>query len=318
MAGAILKGGRVAYDEDFNPRPLSTDEIPVRVLTAGICETDLQLVRGYMGFEGVLGHEFVGIAQSGTFEGRRVAGEINCPCGECRLCSRGLGNHCPHRTVLGILGRDGAFANVVYLPEANLHPVPDHVPDDVATFVEPVAAAFQIPAQLDLSRFQRAIVLGDGRLGILCAQVIRRHIADCLLVGKHRSKLEVAETLGLRTVMLETLAGDRDADLVVDATGSPSGLEAALKLIEPRGTIVLKTTTAAPTGPNPAAVVIDEVTIVGSRCGPFPEAIDALARGEIQVRPLISDRFLLSEVEHAFERAHAAGVLKVLLDIEAG
>lgn len=315
MEAVILDSTGARYTtHQLRPSP-GSGEVLVRVVRAGICETDLQLIRGYMGFHGVLGHEFVGVAEGGRFAGQRVAGEINCPCRGCELCQRGLGNHCPQRTVVGILNHDGVFAEQVCLPEENLHPVPDRVSDDEAVFVEPLAAAYQIEEQLDLSRFPRAIVLGDGRLGNLCAQVLRRQVQEVLVVGKHREKLDRLAALGIGTTLLNEAAGNRSADLVVDCTGSETGLQTALQLVRPRGTIVLKTTTAAPHGPNLAGVVIDEVTVVGSRCGPFPRAIAALAAGEVQVQPLITGRFPLRAIEAALAAATAPGGLKVLLDV---
>ncbi|QDU40098.1 D-arabitol-phosphate dehydrogenase [Maioricimonas rarisocia] len=315
MAAIVLRDGQTVFDPEYVARPRHSGEVPVRVTTAGICETDLQLIRGYMGFEGVLGHEFVGIAESGRHAGQRVVGEINCSCGECEACHGGRGNHCPHRTVLGILDHDGAFADVVYVPEGNLHAVPKQISDDAAVFVEPLAAAFQIPAQVDLSWLRRATVLGDGRLGNLCAQVLRLQGCDVEVIGKHAEKLALIDELGIRSRLLSEITLGPTADLVVDCTGSESGLQTAMQLVRPRGTIVLKTTTAAPSGPNLAPLVIDEVTLVGSRCGPFPAAIEALAAGQIQVAPLISGRYPLAEGVEALDRASRRTHLKVLLDV---
>lgn len=315
MQAVVLGPDGVRFQPNYQPPEPRPGEIPVRILKAGVCETDLQLIRGYMGFQGVLGHEFVGIAKAGRFKGQRVAGEINCPCGSCDTCRKGLGNHCPHRTVVGILNHDGVFAETVCLPEANLHPIPDSLSDDEAVFVEPVAAAFQIPAQLDLAAFDEVLVLGDGRLGNLSAQVLHKAGCRVRVIGKHPEKLDRLTRLGIDTALLETVRLEPSADLVVDCTGSPSGLSAALSLVRPRGTVVLKTTTAAETGPNLAAAVIHEVTVVGSRCGPFPRAIEALAAGEIEVNSLVSARFPLSEITTALECAQSPGVLKVLLDI---
>jgi threonine dehydrogenase-like Zn-dependent dehydrogenase len=315
MRAAVLDECGVRFERHHRPREPSPGEVLVRILKAGVCETDLQLIRGYMGFRGVLGHEFVGVAEEGRFAGRRVAGEINCPCRRCDLCARDLGNHCPHRTVIGILNHDGVFADRVWLPEENLHPVPDALSDDVAVFVEPVAAAYQVPSQLDLSRLERIMVLGDGRLGNLCAQVAAAHNENVVIVGKHPAKLAILESFGLATCLLADAPRDRGADLVIDCTGSPDGLRTALALVRPRGVVVLKTTTASDTGPNLAPVVIDEVTIVGSRCGPFPRAIEALSRGEVRVEPLISARFALEQITAAIDKAQSPGVLKVLIDV---
>lgn len=291
-------------------------EVLIRVLGAGICETDLQLVRGYMGFRGVLGHEFVGVAETGPWQGRRVVGEINCACGACADCNAGLSNHCPNRTVLGILNRDGAFADRVVLPMENLHPVPDSVSNVEAVFTEPLAAAFQIPAQVPLKSGQKVIVLGDGRLGNLCAQVIRNAGCDVTVVGKHDRKLALLGRLGITTVRRENLEVRRSADIVVDCTGSPTGLPLALRLVHPRGTIVLKTTVAGEQTLALAPIVIDEVTIVGSRCGPFERALQALERREVDVRSLIDGVSPLHEALDVFDRARTEPVLKLLLAVD--
>lgn len=319
MRAVKFDAGKLTYEAEYEPDIedfKKKNYIEVKVCKAGICETDLQLIQGYMGFNGVLGHEFVGIAQSGRYAGKRVAGEINCACGRCEYCQAGLGNHCPHRTVLGILNHDGAFADRLWLPEENLHLIPDHVTDEQAVFVEPLAAAFQIPAQIDLSCFKNAIVLGDGRLGNLCAQVLQPIVSKLLVVGKHTEKLSLLDQLGIETKLLHTVESDAMvADLVVDCTGSPSGLQTALKLVKPRGTIVLKSTFAGENGPNLAEVVIHEVNIVGSRCGPFDQAIQSLADGKVSVQPLVTSRFVLEEAVVAFEAAQQKDQLKVLLDI---
>ena len=291
-------------------------EVPVRVLRAGICETDLQLVRGYKGFRGVLGHEFVGIALDGAFKGQRVVSEINCSCWTCDTCVAGRPGHCPGRTVIGILDRDGAFADVIAVPERNLHLVPDQVDTDTAVFCEPLAAAYQIPVQIAVTAKSRVVVLGDGRLGNLCAQVLSGFSDHVTVVGKHADKLAVLQDMGIETRLVgEAPSAARDADIVVDCTGSASGLTAALDLVRPRGTIVLKTTIAGTQTLSLAPVVVDEVTIVGSRCGPFDRALDALAHGLVDVLPLITDRFGLSDGLRAMQKAGEPGVLKVLLDV---
>ena len=304
-----------AFDADAPPPTPLAGEVVVRVVRAGICDTDLQLMRGYMGFSGILGHEFVGIAEAGPLAGRRVVGEINCSCWECATCRAGRTTHCPNRTTIGIAGHDGAFADYLAVPQRNLHPVPDSMPTDVAVFAEPVAAAFQIPAQIHVRRTDRVVVLGDGRLGNLCAQVLARLSDKVVVVGKHRSKLATIEALGVRTTRLGTHSAERGADVVVDCTGSDSGLPTALDLVRPRGTIVLKTTVAGTQTLTLAPIVIDEVTLVGSRCGPFDRALAALAAGEVDVRPLISSRFDLARGLDALREAQAKPVLKVLLDV---
>ena len=287
----------------------------VRVLRAGVCDTDLQLIEGYMGFRGVLGHEFVGVAGSGPYAGRRVVGEINCSCQDCATCRSGRPTHCPHRTVLGILGHDGAFADLIAVPQRNLHVVPDSMSDDVAVFTEPVAAAFQVPAQIAIRRDDRIVVLGDGRLGNLCAQVLAGLSDHVLAVGKHAEKLALLSARGIRTALLGDVGQERMADVVVECTGSETGLPTALRIVRPRGTIVLKTTVAGTQALAWAPFVIDEVTLVGSRCGPFDQALDALDAGRIDVSPLITDRFGLTDGLAALERARSKGALKVLLEM---
>ena len=288
----------------------------VRVTRAGVCETDLQLIKGYMGFRGVLGHEFVGVAESGPLAGQRVVGEINCACWQCDTCRSGFPTHCPNRTVLGILNHDGAFADLIAVPQRNLHRVPDAIPDDIAVFTEPVAAAFQIPAQIEIAGSERIVVLGDGRLGNLCAQVLASMADEVLVIGKHREKLALLDAMGLKTALLSDDLPQRSFDIVVDCTGSESGLPAALKLVRPRGTIVLKTTVAGTQTLAWAPFVIDEVTLVGSRCGPFDRALNALEHGLVDVEPLITDRFSLSDGLKALQKAQQKGVLKVLIEMD--
>jgi threonine dehydrogenase-like Zn-dependent dehydrogenase len=314
MRAIVLNDHVEVRDDCATPNP-ADGEVLVRVLRAGVCETDLQLIKGYMGFRGVLGHEFVGIAESGPMGGRRVVGEINCACWSCDTCRKGLNTHCPHRTVLGILNHDGAFADHIAVPQRNLHVVPDSLPDDVAVFTEPVAAAFQIPAQVTVRPEDRVIVLGDGRLGNLCAQVLARLSKRVLVVGKHEEKLALLLSMGIDAARLSDPIDERSADVVVDCTGSETGLPTALKLVRPRGTIVLKTTVAGMQSMAWAPFVIDEVMLVGSRCGPFDQALAALEKGLVQVQPLISDRFPLQRGIDALARAQTKPVLKVLLDV---
>ena len=302
----------------FTPDALLRDprgnEILVDVLQAGICETDLQLCHGYMGFHGILGHEFVGIARTGRFAGQRVVGEINCPCHNCDTCHRGLTSHCLHRTVVGILNHDGAFADTVLIPETNLHAVPDHISTETAVFVEPLAAACRIPQQIPMNG-QYVTVLGDGRLGNLCAQVLQHHGCHVQVVGKHQPKLNLLRDLGIPGMLLSELAPARSSDLVVDCTGSPTGLTTALQLVRPCGTIILKTTVAATQTLHMAPFVIDEITLLGSRCGPFADALQLLSTGTIAVAPLLSASYPLEDAEIAFTHAARKDTLKVLLNI---
>lgn len=318
MRAVVLTGAHVEYRAHETPPAPQPHEIPVRVIAAGLCETDLQLAQGYMGFQGVLGHEFVGVAEEGQWAGQRVVGEINCSCHRCPTCLRGDANHCPHRTVLGILNRDGAFADRVWLPERNLHPVPESVPDWQAVFTEPLAAAHRIGEQIPLSAGLETVVLGDGRLGNLCAQVLHRQGCRVTVVGKHPYKLALLERNGIGTRLLSQADDCRGAELVVDCTGSPSGLATALRLVRPRGTVVLKTTVASSHQLSLAPVVIDEVNLVGSRCGPFPPALESLARGEIDLAPLVEQIIPLDQVPAAIARASTSPVLKILIDVAGG
>lgn len=316
MRAVVVDQGVLQFQHDY-PLVVRENEDRVRVQLAGICETDLQLVDGYMGFSGVLGHEFIGTAETGQFAGQRVVGEINCACGSCSFCRRGLGGHCPSRSVIGILNHDGAFADVVYVPTGNLHPVPDSLPDEVAVFTEPLAAAFQIPAQIALNQFGNVAVIGDGRLAFLIAQVLRLHLNKVLVVGKHPNKLAHFEAIGLATEVVDTVEPMREFDLAVDCTGSITGIPTALSWLRPRGTLVLKTTVAGDQYPNLAAIVIDEIQVIGSRCGPFERALAALAAKEIEVQSMITARFPIESAVQAFETATAPTQRKVLLELES-
>jgi threonine dehydrogenase-like Zn-dependent dehydrogenase len=316
MRAIVFESGGARFDAArAEPKPAAGETI-VRVLCAGICESDLQLLRGYMGFRGVPGHEFVGIAEDGPLRGQRVVGEINCSCQACETCRQGLSGHCPHRSVIGILGRDGAFADRLSVPNRNLHVVPNEVPTLAAVFTEPLAAAFQIPRQIALDRGQKIVVLGDGRLGNLCAQVLAARGLRVTVVGKHERKLSILARLGIATVALNELQKTCSADVVVDCTGSPAGLAAALEIVRPRGTVVLKTTVAGEQTLPLAPIVIDEVTIVGSRCGPFPDALAALREKQIDVDSLIDGIYPLAAAPDALERAKTEPVLKLLLAVD--
>ncbi|MFT5155386.1 MAG: threonine dehydrogenase-like Zn-dependent dehydrogenase, partial [Planctomycetota bacterium] len=296
-------------------RPESVaDECRVRVECAGVCATDLALAQGYMGYEGVLGHEFVGTALEGPYAGRLVVGEINAGCGCCARCTAGDARHCETRSVLGILGRDGAFAEELRLPSRNLHPLPSQVSARSATFVEPLAAAFRIAEDLDLSCIDHALVQGDGRLGLLCAQVLAASGLQVDLLGRHPERASFLPD-SIRVVNQGQLPASRRYELVVEATGDPSALQAALGRVRPRGYLVLKTTAARPAELNLAPLVVDEIRLIGSRCGPFQPAIDALAKGQIAVEPMIDACFPLSQGVQALEEAARPGVLKVLIEM---
>ena len=308
----------------FDPRhaepQVGDGDTLLRVRQAGICATDIEITRGYMGFRGVLGHEFVAdVVESPSKDlvGQRVAGEINVVCGRCDLCVSGLSSHCRNRSVLGILNHDGAFAEFVRLPAANLHVLPDSVDDDHGVFVEPLAAAFQVLKQVpSLDGKKWVTVLGDGRLGLLVAQVLRDAGCPVRVIGKHPDKLALCEKWSIRARPLDDIAPRHDQDVVVDCTGSAAGFELAMQMVRPRGTIVLKSTVAAGKAMNLAPLVIDEINVVGSRCGSFREAIRALAEKRIDVASLIHRRMRLDQGVEAMDLAGRPGVLKVILTMD--
>jgi alcohol dehydrogenase len=283
---------------------------------AGICNTDVEIVRGYMGYRGVLGHEFVGVVEQAEaapdLVGQRVVGEINAYCGECVTCRRGDPTQCPHRTTLGIDRRDGTMADYFTLPSKLLYPVPANVPDAWAVFTEPLAAACQILEQVHVRPTDRVIVLGDGKLGLLIAQVLQLTGCDLLAIGRHPGKLDILKKRGI-PVRLAGEAVAPGADIVVEATGSAEGFATARALVRPRGKLALKSTFHGDMSLNLSMVVVDEITLVGSRCGPFPAALRLLEQRLVEVEPLIQATYTLDEGLAAFERAVAPGVLKVLL-----
>lgn len=290
-------------------------EALVRVRLAGICNTDLELLRGYKGFAGIPGHEFVGVVEDceeAGWIGRRVVGEINCGCGACPGCLTGDPRHCPGRRTLGISGRDGAFAEFLTLPVANLRPVPEGVPDEVAVFTEPLAAAVEVLEQLHLAPSDRVAVLGDGKLGLLVAQVLAWSGCDLVAVGRHPQKLAILQAMGIPT-RLEEQGVPEDQDVVVEATGSLPGVQQALKAVRARGRIVLKSTVAGSAPLDLSSVVVRELTLIGSRCGPFGPALRALAAGRVRVEPLIQSIHPLSQALEAFAEAGRRGALKVLI-----
>jgi threonine dehydrogenase-like Zn-dependent dehydrogenase len=315
MRALWLEAQQLTLRDDL-PRPQPPPgEALVRVLRAGICNTDLELTRGYYPFRGVLGHEFVGVVESGgPWQGRRVCGEINAACGRCGPCRRGDVTHCDQRTVLGIVNRDGAFAQYLTLPEQNLHAVPDAVPDDEAVFTEPLAAALEILEQVHLRPTDTAAVVGDGKLGQLCAQVLALTGCRVLALGRHPGKLEVLRARGVQTALVSEAPNWR-VDVAVECTGQAAGFEAARRLVRPRGTLVLKSTYAGALTLDMSQVVVDELSLVGSRCGPFEPGLELLARRAVDVQPLIHARYPLQDGLRAFEHAQRPGTLKVLLEV---
>ena len=316
MLALVLQNQQLTLRHDY-PRPLpGPGEALLRVRYAGICGTDLALTAGYKGgFQGVLGHEYVAeVVEAPGHEdwiGRRVVGEINTYCGECDHCRRGLLTHCQRRQVLGILDWDGAFATYLVSPLYLLHPVPDSVPDDMAVFVEPLAAAYAALRDVPPDVGDRVLILGDGRLGQLIARVFRAEGYDPLLVGRHAHKLALARQAGIRTA--QALPQDQEFDIAVEVTGRPESLAQLYPVLRPRGALILKTTSAFPAELDLSPIVVQEFRIIGSRCGPFPQAIRALAQGRVDPRPLITAVYPLAQGLEAFAHARKRESLKILL-----
>ena len=304
---------------DYPEPKAAAGEVVIRVSLAGICRTDIEITRGYMDFRGVLGHEFVGVVASGSgaaaekWIGRRVVGEINCVCGKCEMCLAGLKSHCLNRRTIGIAGRDGCMAERLALPAANLHALPDALSDQAAVFVEPLAAALQVVQQVRPNPKDRTVVIGDGRLGQLVAQVLAARGVRPLVIGLSEAKLRRLERLGISAMPVSEARPRKDALLVVEASGSPEGLKLAMDFVRPRGTIVLKSTIAASGSVNLSPLVVDEITLLGSRCGPFSEAIGALSRGDISIEGLITAEFSLDKGVQAMQAAQAPDALKVVI-----
>jgi threonine dehydrogenase-like Zn-dependent dehydrogenase len=317
---AIIFDGELKFVSDHPIPEPGHGEALVRVRLAGICNTDLEITKGYKGFHGVLGHEFVGIVEKTAGNnnrqilGKRVVGEITCGCGNCQYCRAGLKRHCPARTTIGIAGKDGSLAEHVTLPVENLFVVPSQVKDEEAVFAEPLAAAYEILEQIHMKPTDAVLVMGDGKLGILVAIVLRDSLARVVLTGKHRDKLNIAQGLGVPTIALEDLMREKTFDIIVDATGSTGGLVKALQLVKPRGTIILKTTTSEKVTMDLSPVVVNEIQVLGSRCGPFEPALRALSEKRIRVGPLISGIYGFSRAAEAFVKAQEKGSLKVLID----
>ena len=316
---ALYFDGNLRLRDLPRPEP-APGEVFIRVLLAGICRTDVEVVRGYRDFTGIPGHEFIGVVDGpadSPWLGRRVVGEINIACGNCDLCRRGLDRHCRQRQVLGIAGRPGSFAQYLALPVANLHPVPEGIPDEAAVFTEPLAAALAVTEAAPNLAKSRALVVGDGTLGLLCGFVLAVHGAEVHLAGHYLEHLRLAEPYGVKGYLEQDLTG-RDYDLIVEASGSPTGLALALERVRPQGTVVLKSTYKGQYALDTAALVVPEVRLVGSRCGPFPAALRLLAQGWIDPRPLISRYFPLEQGLEALAFAQRPGILKVLLDCRGG
>ena len=299
------------------PRPRRPEGYAsIRLLCGGICNTDLELLRGYYGFTGVPGHEFVGevvAADNPGLLGQRVVGEINLACRKCDWCKGGLGRHCPTRKVLGIVGHPGAFREFLTLPESNLHIVPESIPTEIAVFVEPLAAACEILDQAAIPERADVAVLGDGKLGLLIAQVFHATGFNVRLFGHHQSKLRIAERTGVTTEVVGKNLPQAEFEWVVDATGSSKGLNQAIRMARPRGTVFMKSTVHGSVPVDTAPIIVNEITLVGSRCGRFEPALNLLSSGGINVADMISEEMPLSDAPRAFARARRPGAMKILL-----
>jgi threonine dehydrogenase-like Zn-dependent dehydrogenase len=316
MDGLWLADRTLSFRSDLplpTPKP---GEALVKVLRAGVCNTDLELTRGYYPYSGILGHEFVGVVTEGPAEwlNQRVVGEINASCGQCEFCQRGVKTHCLDRTVLGIVNRNGAFAEYLSLPIENLYVVPDVVSTDAATFTEPLAAALEILEQVRITPNHRVMVIGDGKLGQLVAQAIATTGCELLAVGRHREKLQLLENCGIRVGFADVIQ-PRSFDISIECTGNPEGFAIALDALQPRGTLVMKSTYAGNLTIDASRIVVDELQVIGSRCGPFAPALALLAQQTVNVLPMIQARFPLCDGLAAFDRATVKGTLKVLLEI---
>jgi threonine dehydrogenase-like Zn-dependent dehydrogenase len=319
MMGFWLENQSLSLRTDI-PRPNpESGEALIRIRLAGICATDLEMIKGYYPFTGVLGHEFVGqvVRAPGApdWEGQRVVGEINISCGTCPACQRGDGSHCSHRQSLGIKHWPGVFAEYAQLPIRNLHPVPDNLPDDLAVFAEPLAAAVEILTQVDVTSEMRVLLIGAGRLGLLIAQTLAQTGCQLTVVIRHEHQRQILQAWQIETVR-EAKITTNQMDIVVEATGSPSGFALATQAVRPRGTIILKSTYAGNIEVDFSALVVDEITVIGSRCGPFPPALELLQTGQVDPSLLISAKYPLRAGLQAIKHAARPGVLKVLLESE--
>lgn len=311
---ALVFDIKLEFVSDYPKPGMKPGEALIRVIMAGICNTDIEITRGYMSFKGIPGHEFVGVVeecQDKRWIKKRVVGEINASCNACDYCKKGMKTHCLNRTVMGIMGRDGAFAEYLTLPVENLHTIGDSISDEEAVFIEPLAAGFEILEQIDIKPTDKVIVIGDGKLGLLVSQVLNQTGCNLLVLGKYPEKLEIIAKRGIKTCSVFDYSRGV-GDIVVDCSGSPQGFFKAKELVRPKGIIVMKSTFADDISFNPASFVIDEITLIGSRCGPFKPALKALEKKRIEVIPLISGIYSLEHYSEAFSHAEKKGAIKIL------
>ncbi len=317
MKALVFKDGKLQFCSD-EPEPVVMPEtVLIEVEYAGICSTDLEIIKGYMGFEGIPGHEFIGRVLKGPAEliGKRVTAEINCVCGKCNMCRSGLSTHCLNRQTIGIFEHNGAFAERIVVPLANVHIIPEELSIEQAIFIEPLAAAFQICHQIDINQCDKVAIIGDGRLGLLVAQAIGSKASkqNLTVVGKHQDKLSFLKKLGFRVALLEDLPITQQWDIVIDCSGKASGFETAIGMLRPRGHLILKSTFVPDKTIDLSPVVINELQIIGSRCGPFKDAIEALLAGQVITSGLITGRYDLEDGLKAFAAASSPEHIKVII-----
>ena len=318
---AVVFDNELKLDNNYAKPTPKEGEVLIKTIMTGICNTDLEITKGYMGYKGVLGHEFVGeVVEVGSKKdenwlNKRVVGEINCGCNHDEWCYKGLQRHCPNRHTLGIWQKDGCFSEYFTLPVENIFEISNNVSNEEATFVEPIAAAVEITEQLHIKPCDKVALLGDGKLGLCISLVLSALNVDFVHIGKHQNKLDISKNAGAKTKLLSEIdENDRKSfDVVIEATGSTGGFETSLSLTKPRGVLVLKSTIAAKEGLNLAPVVIDEITVLGSRCGQFAPAIRLLEKGKINIKPLISEIYPVDKALEAFEKNKQKDILKVLL-----
>lgn len=318
---ALVYDNELKLDKNYPHPTVKDDEVLIKTSMVGICNTDYEITQGYMGYKGVIGHEFVGVVcevgknVDKNLLNKRVVGEINCACNDCSWCHQGLQRHCPNRSTLGIWQKDGCFSEYFTLPKENVIEISDNIDDTTATFTEPLAAAYEILEQVHIKPDAKVAILGDGKLGLCISLVFSALNIDYIHIGKHEEKLAISKNLGAKTMLLSEIKEEdkKSFDVVVEATGSTGGFETSASLVKPRGTLVLKSTIVAREGLNLASIVVDEVNIVGSRCGQFKPILRLLEKGKIDVKPLVSAVYGVDEFEKAFEENSKRGSLKVLV-----
>ncbi len=320
---AVVFDNGLKLDNNY-PKPIPQEgEALIKVSLAGICNTDYEITKGYMGYKGILGHEFVGIVEEvnnadASWIGKRVVAEISWGCNDpnCEWCAKKNYRHCPNRHTIGIWKKDGCFAEYITLPVNILFEVPENVPDEQAVFVEPLAAACEITEQLHIEPMEKVLVLGDGKLGLTTALALHAQNLDVLLVGRHQNKLDIAKAQGVKTILSNLFTPEKIYDVVVEATGTASGFETSISLTKPRGVLVLKSTVATGKELNLAPIVIDEITVLGSRCGQFPPALRLLGNNRINFKPFISGIYSINDAIEAFEANKLKDTLKILIKMD--